>query len=281
VSPPNILIGISPCPNDTFVFHALLCGAVRPRGFDVEIHMHDVQTLNEMLLAGEIDASKVSFAAALRATRDTIVLRAGAALGFGVGPLLLKRPDAPPLARARILCPGEHTTAALLYALFHAGEGRVEQTLFSDILPALEQGRADYGVCIHEGRFTFERYGLERVEDLGSTWEQRTHSPLPLGGIVARARLGPTTLRELDDAVRASYDYARKHPREALATAHEHALELDEDVLRAHVDLYVNAWTRDLGPEGEQALLELSRRAPESGRLGADEPPIRVLAARD
>jgi 1,4-dihydroxy-6-naphthoate synthase len=281
VSPPNLLIGISPCPNDTFVFHALLCGAVRPRGFDVEIHMHDVQTLNEMMLAGELDASKVSFAAALRATRDTVVLRSGAALGFGVGPLLLKRRDAPPLRTARVLCPGETTTATLLYTLFHGGEGRVEQTVFTDILPALQDGRADYGVCIHEGRFTYERHGLERVEDLGTTWEQRTHSPLPLGGIVARTRLGPTTLRELDDAVRASYDFARKHPRDALATAHEHALELDEDVMRAHIDLYVNAWTRDLGPEGERALVELSRRARESGRLVADAPPIRVHSSRD
>jgi 1,4-dihydroxy-6-naphthoate synthase len=280
VSPPNLLIGISSCPNDTFVFHALLCGAVRTRGFDLEIHMHDVQTLNEMLVAGELDASKVSFAAALRATRDTVVLRSGAALGFGVGPLLLKRPGAPPLRDARVLCPGEATTAFLLYSLFHPGEGRVEQTVFSDILPALAHGRADYGVCIHEGRFTFERYGLVRVEDLGTTWEERTKSPLPLGGIVARSRLGPKTLRELDDAVRASFDYARKRPREALATAHEHALEMDEDVLRAHIDLYVNAWTRDLGDEGERALVELSRRARESGLLGPDEPPIRVLAAR-
>jgi 1,4-dihydroxy-6-naphthoate synthase len=278
VSPPNLVLGISPCPNDTFTFHALLCGAVRPRGFDLEIHMHDVQTLNEKLCAGELDASKVSFAAALRATRDTVVLRSGSALGFGVGPLLLKRPGAPPLRDARVLCPGETTTASLLYALFHAGEGRIEQTVFSDILPALKRGRADYGVCIHEGRFTYERYGLVRVEDLGETWEARTKCPLPLGGIVARTRLGPKTLRELDDAVRASLDHARKHPREALATAHEHAAELDEDVIRAHVDLYVNDWTRDLGAEGEQALMELSRRARESGQLGADEPPIRVLA---
>ncbi len=280
MSPPNLVIGISPCPNDTFVFHALLCGAVRPRGFDLEILMHDVQTLNEKLFAGELDASKVSFAAALRATRDTVVLRSGSALGFGVGPLLLKRPGAPPLRAARVLCPGETTTASLLYSMFHAGEGQVEQTVFSAILPALKQGRADYGVCIHEGRFTYERHGLLRVEDLGTTWEEHTRSPLPLGGIVARSRLGPTTLRELDDAVRASLDYARKHPREALATAHEHALELDEDVMRAHIDLYVNAWTRDLGTEGEQALLELSRRARESGQLSPDEPPIRVLAAR-
>jgi 1,4-dihydroxy-6-naphthoate synthase len=281
VSAESLVIGISPCPNDTFVFHGLLSGAVRPRGFDLEIHMHDVQTLNEKLLAGELDASKVSFAAALRATRDTIVLRAGSALGFGVGPLLLKRPGAPPLRDARVLCPGESTTAALLFALFHPGEGRVEQTVFSDILPALEQGRADYGVCIHEGRFTFERHGLVRVEDLGTTWEEHTHSPLPLGGIVARTRLGTKTLRDLDDAVRASLDHAREHPVEALATAREHAAELDLDVMRAHIDLYVNDWTRDLGAQGEQALLELSRRAREAGLLGPDEPPMRVLAARD
>jgi 1,4-dihydroxy-6-naphthoate synthase len=273
----QVAIGISPCPNDTFVFHALLSGAIAPRGFELAIEMHDVQALNEKLAARALDASKASFAAALGMAREVVVLRAGSALGFGVGPLLLARENAPPLARARVLCPGAATTAHLLYRLFHPDEGRVEQVVFSEIMPALEAGRADYGVCIHEGRFTYGRHGLVRVEDLGETWERATRRPLPLGGIVARKDLGPAVLRELDDAIRASLDFARAHPREAFAAAREHAQELDEDVLRAHVELYVNDWTRDLGPEGDAALTELSRRAAESGFLSAGSPPLTVL----
>ncbi len=278
VPPSRITLGISPCPNDTFVFHALLRGAVVPRGLELSIEMHDVQALNEKLAAGRLDASKASFAAALALSSDTVVLRAGAALGFGVGPLLLARKDAPPLEHARVLCPGAATTAHLLYELFHSGAGRVEQEVFSEIMPALEAGRADYGVCIHEGRFTYERHGLVRVEDLGDTWERATGSPLPLGGIVARKSLGPAVLRELDDAIRASLDFARAHPTEAFATAREHAQELEESVVRAHIELYVNEWTRDLGETGEAALVELSRRARASGALPGAVPPLTVLA---
>jgi 1,4-dihydroxy-6-naphthoate synthase len=272
----TVTLGISPCPNDTFVFHALLAGAVVPRGFELSIEMHDVQALNERLAAGALDASKVSFAAALDLAKDTVVLRAGAALGFGVGPLLLSRKGAPPLEHARVLCPGAATTAHLLYRLFHPVAGRVEHVVFSAILPALEAGRADYGVCIHEGRFTYERHGLVRVEDLGETWERATKSPLPLGGIAAKRSLGPAVLRELDASIRASLDFAREHPREAFATARRHAQELDEDVVRAHVELYVNEWTRDLGPEGESALSELARRARASGALSGDAPSLTV-----
>ena len=273
----GVRVGISPCPNDTFVFHALLVGAIVPRGFDLEMQLCDVQELNQRFAAGDLDASKVSFAAAL-GMDDVVVLRTGAALGFGVGPLLLARQGAPPLAEARILCPGAATTAHLLYRMFHPGEGRVEHVVFSDILPALASGRADYGVCIHEGRFTYERHGLVRVEDLGETWERATRRPLPLGGIVARASLGAAMLRELDRAIRASLDHARVHADEAFATARAHAVELDEDVLRAHVELYVNAWTRDLGDDGEAALGELSRRARAAGFAAPRARDLCILA---
>lgn len=278
----RVRLGISPCPNDTFAFHGLLSGAVRPRGFELEIELADIEALNRGYDAGKYDASKASFGAALAWSASSVVLRSGSALGFGVGPLLLARRGAPPLERdsaARVLCPGERTTAHMLYRLFHRGEGRVEQTVFSDVMPALERGDADYGVCIHEGRFTYARHGLALVEDLGATWERRMDAPLPLGGIVARRALGDATIAALDDAIRASLDLAHARPADALATMRAHAQELDDDVIRAHVDLYVNAWTRDLGPTGARAIAALSRAAREAGFVSDHLPELCVAGA--
>jgi 1,4-dihydroxy-6-naphthoate synthase len=272
----QLTLGISPCPNDTFTFHGLLTGAVQPEGFDLEIVMHDVEELNRRFAAGELDASKVSFFAALELARESIVLRAGSALGFGVGPLLLARKDAPPLARARVLCPGARTTAHFLLRAFHPEVTRVEHVVFSAIMPELERGTADYGVCIHEGRFTYARHGLVLVEDLGTLFERRAASPLPLGGILARAALGPAVLAELDAAIVRSLAHARAHPDAALATMRAHARELDDDVIRAHVELYVNEWTRDLGQVGTRALAVLDTEARQAGLLAADVPPLAV-----
>jgi len=273
-------IGISPCPNDTFTFHALVTGAVRARGLELEFDFADVQELNARLAAGQYDAAKASFSAALHMARELVVLRSGSALGFGVGPLLLARPGAPPLDAAHVLCPGARTTAHLLYQIFHRGQGRVEQTVFSRILPALEQGEADYGVCIHEGRFTYARHGLVSVEDLGQTWERSVGCPLPLGGIVARRSLGEGALHALDDAIGESLDHARAHPDDTLAFMREHAQELDERSIWQHVELYVNAWTRDLGPDGSAALAQLARSARAAGLLSDQCPELGVLAAR-
>lgn len=273
----RVRLGISPCPNDTFVFHGLLSGAIRVPGVDLAIELHDVEALNQKFAARELDVSKASFFAALSLARDCVVLSAGSAVGFGVGPLLLARAGAPPLANARVLCPGERTTAHFLYRAFHPREGRVEQALFSDIMPSLERGDADYGVCIHEGRFTYREHGLVCVEDLGETWERATRSPLPLGGILASRGIGVDVARTLDRAIRDSLIFARGHPREAFATMQEHAQELDERVIWQHVDLYVNEWTRELGAVGRAALAELSSRARAAGLSPSDAPDLEVL----
>ncbi len=276
---PRLSVGISPCPNDTFAFHGLLTGAVAVEGFDLDLCLEDIETLNTALLSGAYDAAKASFAAALHLADSTVVLRAGSALGFGVGPLLLARPGAPPLAGARVLSPGRWTTAQLLYRLFHPDEGRVEHCVFSDVIPALARGDADYGLCIHEGRFTFAAHGLVCIEDLGTTWEQRTRAPLPLGGILARRRLGPRAIAALDGAIRASLEHARAHPADALATMRAHAQELGDDVLRAHVDLYVNAWTHDLGDDGRRALEALSAAAARANLVPPHLPALTVAPA--
>jgi 1,4-dihydroxy-6-naphthoate synthase len=276
----RLSIGISPCPNDTFVFHGLLAGEVDPCGLDLAFVLADVEELNRKFARGDLDAAKCSFHAALALTRTAVVLPAGSALGFGVGPVLLARPGAGPLrADARVLCPGEGTTAHLLYRLFHPREGEIQQVVFSDILPRLARGEADFGVCIHEARFTYEQRGLALVEDLGATWERATGLPLPLGGILARAALGPDTLARLSAAIAGSLAYARAHRAEALATMRLHAQELDDAVLWKHVELYVNRWTADLGADGRAALVRFQEAAVDAGLAPRSGPPIEIFSA--
>jgi 5,8-dihydroxy-2-naphthoate synthase len=273
-----LAIGISPCPNDTFAFHALLEGRIEAAGLELEIVLDDVESLNRRFETGELDAAKCSFAAALGLADRAVALASGSALGFGVGPLLLAR-DATAELRpdARVLCPGAGTTASLLFRLFHPGIGRPEQVRFSEILPRLARGEADFGVCIHEARFTYPRFGLALVEDLGTTWERATGAPLPLGGILARKSLGEAVLRDLSRAVRASIEHALAHREETLPTMRRHAQELDDAVLWSHVDLYVNERTLDLGPEGARALAKLASIAVEAGALSPGSPVLEIV----
>ena len=175
-----------------------------------------------------------------------------------------------------MLCPGAHTTAALLYELFHAGEGAVEQVVFSDIMPALESGDADFGVCIHEGRFTWRAHGLALVEDLGTVWEEATGAPLPLGGILARHALGADTIAAATAVIRDSLAHGRRHREETVPTMRRYAQELSDEVMFQHVDLYVNDWTTDLGATGRAALETLDRQARRAGVSSAGAPPLRV-----
>ncbi len=261
-------IGISTCPNDTYAFAGLLTGAVEAQGLELDWWLGDVQQLNERGKRGELDAFKLSFAAALELAADLWILPAGAAIGFGVGPLVLGpgRPSATPEGQLpRVLCPGADTTAHLLWRLFHPEPVAMDQVVFSEIMPALLAGTADLGVCIHEGRFTFAEAGLRCVEDLGATWEAATDAPLPLGGIALRRSRGADTGRRLTAALQASLAWANQHPDQALAVMREHAQEFDDVALWKHVELYVNAWTHDLGPEGARSLERLAALSVERG----------------
>lgn len=275
----KLRFGISPCPNDTFAFHGLLTGASERHGLDLELLLLDVQELNERLARGELAAGKASFAQALRLTRDFGVLPVGSALGFGVGPLLLSKAPRPPPddEKARILAPGEGTTANLLLRVFHPRATRIEQVNFARIMPLVASGAADFGVVIHEGRFTYRRHGLHCVEDLGATWEQRTRSPLPLGGLLARRDLGGELHRRLAAAVRDSLAMALSHRDDALTTMRRHAQELDDAAIWQHVELYVNSFTEELGAEGAAALATLERVAREGALLEPGAPPLEVL----
>ncbi|MCB9915897.1 MAG: DUF952 domain-containing protein [Planctomycetes bacterium] len=274
----RLALGISTCPNDTFAFHGLLTGAVETPGLALDVTLADVEELNLALARGALDVAKVSFARALELGAEVRVLRAGAALGFGNGPLLLAREPRADLAGARVLAPGAGTTAYLLYRLFHPAAPAPEQVVFSDILPALEAGRADVGVCIHEGRFTYAARGLVKLEDLGETWERRTASPLPLGGIVARRALGDDVTAALELAIGRSIDHARAHPDDARATMRRYAQEASDAVLDQHVELYVNASTRRLGDAGRAALAALSREARRAGLLAPEAADLEVFA---
>jgi 1,4-dihydroxy-6-naphthoate synthase len=263
----TIRLGISTCPNDTFAFHGLLTRAVDWRGLQFEVELLDIEQLNERLLSDGFDVGKTSFHAALHLADDHVVLPSGSALGFGVGPLLLSAvPDRRPESAGQLtLCPGRHTTAALLFALFHPNTTRVEHVVFSEIMPRLEAGKADFGVCIHEGRFTWQQRGLGLVEDLGTRWEQETGCPLPLGGIVASSRLPVETIATVQQVIHDSLRFALADRQAALPTMRRYAQEFDDQVLMQHVDLYVNDWTLDLGIEGARALDELSARAASIG----------------
>ena len=277
--PPTIRLGISTCPNDTFTFHGLMTKAVDWRGLDFQIELIDIQQLNDRLFRGEFDVAKASFHAAALLADRTVVLPSGSALGYGVGPLLLAaRTNSVPTDRAQVtLCPGMHTTAALLFALFHPQTTRVEHVVFSEIMPKLQRQEADFGVCIHEGRFTWEAHGLGCVEDLGTRWETETKCPLPLGGIVAQRALPVATIATVQAVIRDSLEFALANRQAALPSMRKYAQEFDDEVLFKHVDLYVNEWTIDLGEVGRHALAELSKRAAACGILQDDATKIEVL----
>ncbi len=259
----TIRLGISTCPNDTFAFHGLMKRCVDWRGLKFEIELLDIQELNNHLFNKRFDVAKASFHAAILLADQYIVLQSGSALGFGVGPLLLSNThDTRPTRGEQLtLCPGEQTTATLLYEMFYPGLTRVEQVVFSEIMPRLTQNQADFGVCIHEGRFTWEPSGLYLVEDLGARWETETKCPLPLGGILAKRSLGDDVIRHVQNVIRDSILYGLANPEEPLPTMRAYAQEFDDTVLMKHVALYVNKWTVDLGAVGRKSLKELFRRS--------------------
>lgn len=275
----TIRLGISTCPNDTFAFDGLLRGLVDTGGLQFEIELLDIQQLNDGLLEDRFDVAKGSFHAAVLLSDRLSVLPSGSALGFGVGPLLLasQADSLPQTSSQTTLCPGALTTATLLFRLFYPNSTQIDQVVFSDIMPRLAHHQADFGVCIHEGRFTWEQEGLHLVEDLGTRWEHETSCPLPLGGIFASKKLSTDVARQVQDCVRRSLEMALANPSGALPTMRKYAQEFNDDVLMQHVDLYVNEWTVDLGDTGQKALSALSQLAASAGITPADLAPLSIV----
>jgi 1,4-dihydroxy-6-naphthoate synthase len=255
-------LAISPCPNDTFAFHALVHGLV-PGAPRFEVTYADVDVTNTAVARGEFDIAKISFAAWARLRDGYELLPCGGALGRGCGPLLLTRSTGSgfDLATASVAIPGELTTAYLLFRLWadDVAPQRLEVVPFDEIMPGVAAGRYDAGLVIHEARFTYPRYGLRQVVDLGQWWESDTGLPIPLGAIVARR--GTVDPDQAAQWVRASVRAAWADPAASRNFVRSHAQELDPDVIDRHIALYVNEFTADLGAEGRAAVDELLSRA--------------------
>jgi 1,4-dihydroxy-6-naphthoate synthase len=252
-------VGISPCPNDTFMFHAW---ANRP---DVELCLLDVETLNEAAFSGRFDVTKLSYAALLHLEEGYEPLAVGSALGRGCGPLVIGTKAGPLLPTMKIAVPGRYTTAHLLLRLWNPALTNRVFMPFDQIMGAVASGEVDAGVMIHEGRFTYQTRGFQLVQDLGAWWEQESGLPIPLGCIAVKRSLGRVRIAAVESALRESIDRALADPAAALPFVRMHAQELDDAVTQQHIMTYVNAFSRDLGAEGRAAIVELKRRAVEAG----------------
>ena len=270
----SLSLGYSPCPNDTFIFYGLVHGKLDGAPQVREV-LEDIETLNGMALEGRLDLTKISFHAFGHLRESYCLLHAGGALGRGCGPLVVAREGqtSDDLDGKRIAIPGKLTTAALLLRLYQPGLSDLHILPFDKIMPAVSSGDVDAGVIIHEGRFTYPKYGLREVIDLGAWWEETTGHPIPLGGILARRSLGPETIQRADQALKDSIEYSKSNPDAVLDYILRHAQEMDEQVVREYIDLYVNRYTEDYGPDGEAAINDLMTRAqaadilPESSSL--------------
>jgi len=267
----TLTLAYSPCPNDTFVFAALANGLLHDAP-QIEVHLADIDELNAAAARGQYDLVKVSYDAIPYLADRYRILRTGGALGRGCGPLLVARPDlAPPLfadfARKRIAIPGERTTA---FALLQLALGRRPHTMvmrFDEIVAAVAAGKADGGLIIHESRFTYREAGLIAIADLGEWWENLTLLPLPLGAILVRDGLPDDAVRAAANAIRASLAFARADAAAVMPYVREHSAEMSEEVMRAHIDLYVNEFTSDLGATGIEAAHAFFARAHDAGIL--------------
>ncbi len=271
-----LTLGFSPCPNDTFMFYPLVHGLVDTAGHSFAERLEDVETLNLLALKGELDITKVSYAALGHIREEYALLRSGSALGRGCGPLLVATEELNPtdLAGKTIAVPGRYTTALLLLRLFNPSLENFLVMPFNEIMDAVLNGNADAGVIIHESRFTYQGFGLHKLLDLGEWWEGETGLPIPLGGIVARRSLGAETIHAIEKALRAGVAYARTHPDEAARYICEHAQEMSEDVCAAHIGLYVNDFSADLGNEGIRAIECLLERAERAGIVPVSKAPL-------
>ncbi|MDT8423191.1 MAG: 1,4-dihydroxy-6-naphthoate synthase [Desulfuromonadales bacterium] len=263
----ELTLGYSPCPNDTFIFHALTHGLVDSGDFYVRERLEDVETLNRLAIAGTLDLTKISYHAFGHLREEYCLLRSGGALGRGCGPLVIARraTTMDELRGKRIAIPGQLTTANLLLQLYGEGFDQLLILPFDRIIAAVTSGQADAGVIIHESRFTYQEHGLVAALDLGVWWEQTTGLPLPLGGILAKRSLGGALIERVDRAIRTSIGYACAHPHAPRSYIKRHAQELSDAVIDSHIALYVNDFSFDLGGAGILAVTELFRRAEERG----------------
>jgi 1,4-dihydroxy-6-naphthoate synthase len=265
----TLSLGFSPCPNDCFMFDALVHQRIDLEGLDFSVQLDDVETLNRGAFAGHADITKLSFHAYAHCASRYVLLDAGSALGRGCGPLLIsKRPiDSEDVAagKLRIAIPGTYTTANLLLGLAFPGATDKTELVFSQIESALLNEQYDAGLIIHENRFTYEAKGLRKIIDLGEFWEHQSGVPIPLGGIVVNRSLPIDVQHRVNRVLRRSVEHALAHRTDSLAYVREHAQEMSDEVMYRHIDLYVNNYSVDLGEEGRRAVETLLARATAAG----------------
>nr|WP_321256294.1 1,4-dihydroxy-6-naphthoate synthase [uncultured Pseudodesulfovibrio sp.] len=261
----TLTIGYSPCPNDTYIFQALASGVVSWPG-DLDITLADVEDLNGQAASGLLDVVKVSVAAASGILDEYILLRAGGAMGYGVGPILVagEACDLAALDGRKVAIPGRNTTANLLFGLCCREAGihvELVEMVFDEVMPAVVSGEVAAGVVIHEGRFTFADQGLTRILDLGAWWEKYTGLPIPLGAIAIKRSLGPEVARQMNEAIRQSLIAAREHPEAGREYIKSHAQEMDDAVIATHIDTFVTEYSLDVGDGGVEAVSRLLKEA--------------------
>jgi len=265
----TLTLGFSPCPNDCFMFDAMVHRRIDLEGLDFDVRMADIEALNSAAFAGDVDITKLSFHAYAYCADDYVLLDAGSALGRNCGPLLIsQRPISPEEVAAghlRIAIPGKYTTANFLLSLAFPRATDKSECLFSDIEGGVLDGRFDAGLIIHENRFTYADRGLKKIIDLGEFWESETGAAIPLGGIVINRRLPADVRQRMNRVMRRSVEYAFANREASLPFVRAHAQAMSDEVMYKHIDLYVNDYSVDLGTDGRRAVEVLFERARRSG----------------
>jgi len=251
-------LGFSPCPNDTFIFDALVNHKIDTEGIEVNAVLEDVETLNRWALAGKLDITKLSFPAFFQSLDEYTLLDSGSALGKGVGPLLITKNKnqltESEVNHATVALPGKNTTANLLFSFAYPQAVKKQFVIFSGIEDAVLSSKTDLGVIIHENRFTYQQKGLNKVIDLGEYWETKMNAPIPLGGIAIKRTIEPAQAKTINKLIRKSLDYAFAHYPFITDYVKEHSQEMSEDVMRKHIELYVNNYSLQLGNDGRKAI---------------------------
>lgn len=259
----NLTLGFSPCPNDTFIFDAMIHQKIDTEGLTFEVILGDVELLNQKALQGELDITKLSYHAYLYLIQDYILLTSGSALGNNCGPLLIAKQAIPleELTPSVIAIPGKYTTANFLLTACLPQAQQKKEVLFSEIEQQVLDGTVQAGLIIHENRFTYQDRGLVQLIDLGEWWEQTTQLPIPLGGIVARRTLPTAVQQKINRVLRRSIEYAFANPQSSLEYTRQHAQEMDIAVMQQHINLYVNEYSIDLGTKGKAAIEYMIQKA--------------------
>jgi len=286
----KLTLGFSPCPNDTFIFDALIHHKIDTEGLEYEVFYDDVETLNQKAFRGELDITKLSYHAFAYVTDKYVLLDSGSALGFGVGPMLIFNPPItrfindedkeifkgesgtsekvdliPIVSKSKIGIPGKYTTANFLLSLAFPDANDKTEIVFSEIENSVLNGTIDFGLIIHENRFTYQDRGLAKLIDLGDYWEKRTGCAIPLGGIVANRNLPLDVQHKINRVLRKSVEFAFANPKSGLEFIKQHAQEMSEEVMYKHIELYVNQYSVELGEEGRKAINLMFDTALEKG----------------